>query len=180
MWGLCKKIAEWCRENLAERRTCVSPRVSMCANLCVCSVCVCVHVCPCMKHHRKFCSRTGLIWQNLRRSQRSISETPRAWVLEILEGLTAWATVLDHGEKHCRGDLTSDFFKLQSQGESLLACLLILAVKQKSLSHWVSFSAREKEETQGASFLKGGRWVMGGAVRGGCSQKQRRGRGKQD
>lgn len=38
---------------------------------------------------------------------------------QTVEGLTAWAadtTVLDHGEKLCRGDLTSDFFKLQSQG----------------------------------------------------------------
>lgn len=49
----------------------------------------------------------------------SFSETPRTQVLETLEELTAWTantTVLDHGEKHCRGDLTSDFFKLQSQG----------------------------------------------------------------
>lgn len=38
---------------------------------------------------------------------------------EILEGLTAWvadSTVLDHRQKLYRGDLTSDSFKLQSQG----------------------------------------------------------------
>lgn len=153
---------------------------SMCMNLCVC-VCKSVRVCPCMKQHKKFCSRTGLSWENLGQSQWSFSETPRAQVLEILEGLTAWAadtTVLDHGEKHYRGDFW--FLYVAEPGESLLACLLTLAVKQKSLSHWVSFSGREENETQGVSFLKGRRWIIEEVVGGGCSQKQRKGREKQD
>lgn len=95
--------------------------MSMCVCPCVqIYVSVCVQVCPCVSMQEA----TQKILQQKRTHlaklcQWSFSEAPRAQVLEILEGLIAWAadtTVLDHGEKHCRGDLTSDFFKLQSQG----------------------------------------------------------------